>query len=137
MTLSQTISRAVPKQQNPVILVVDDEPSFCTVVCEILRLFGFNAQLATNAGEALTSLDAAIPDLILTDVMMPGVDGLTFVRRLRANPNWMQIPAIVVSAMTSAEDMQAALEAGANGFLAKPFSAEELRAMVSRHIPQH
>ena len=114
--------------------VVDDEPSFCTVVCEILRLYGFDARLATNAIDALSSLDDEIPDLILTDVMMPGIDGLTLVRRLRANPQWEQIPTVVVSAMTSVEDQRAALDAGANGFLAKPFSAEELRDIVSRHI---
>ena len=121
-------------QSLPSILVVDDEPAFCDVVCEILQMFGFEAHQALSAGHALEVLETLVPDLILTDIMMPGIDGLSLLRRLRARPSWSGIPTVVVSAMGSDQDMLAAEQAGADGFLAKPFSAEDLRRMVHRFI---
>ena len=110
------------------ILVVDDEPAFCTVVCEILRVYGFVAHPANGAKQAMELLEGITPDLILADVMMPEIDGLT----LRSKSGWKAIPAIVISAKCDPDDFTAALDAGANGCLAKPFSASELREIVER-----
>jgi CheY-like chemotaxis protein len=114
------------------ILVVDDEPAFCTVVCEILRVYGFVAHPANSARQAMELLEGITPDLILADVMMPEIDGLTLLRELRSKSGWKTIPAIVISAKCDPDDFTAALDAGANGCLAKPFSASELREIVER-----
>lgn len=119
------------------ILVVDDEPAFCAVVCEILQLAGFDVHQAINAQSALNVLQEIRPDLILTDVMMPGIDGLSFIRLLRKEPHCKDIPTIVVSALGSPDDQRAAEEAGADGFLAKPFTMIELRDMIERFLPVH
>jgi len=70
--------------------------------------------------------------LILTDQMMPDVDGIAFVHRLRANPQWADIRVIVVSAKAQDEDIDRALQAGADDYLVKPFSASDLRAKLLR-----
>ena len=79
-------------------LVIDDEPSFCAVVCEILSLYGFRTQQALGARHALGILKELRPDLILTDVMMPDVDGLSLLRLLRSDPSLHGIPTIVITA---------------------------------------
>jgi len=114
------------------ILVVDDEPAFCTVVCEILRVYGYVAHPANSAKQAMELLEGITPDLILADVMMPEIDGLTLLRELRSKSGWKAIPAIVISAKCDPEDFTDAFDAGANGCLAKPFSASELREIVER-----
>ncbi len=114
------------------ILVVDDEPAFCAVVCEMLRIFGFVAHHATGARQAMELMKGITPDLILADVMMPEIDGLTLLRELRSRSIWKSIPAVVISAKAAPEDFSAAMDAGANACLAKPFSASELREIVER-----
>lgn len=112
------------------VLVVDDEPDFCQVIKEILRIDGMLVLEAHNVNQALAALALQAPDLVLTDVMMPDIDGLEFVRCLRSEPLWSKIPAVVVSARVLEEDREAALQAGANAFLPKPFSARELRETI-------
>lgn len=112
------------------ILVVDDEPAFCEVVCEILEAAGYRAVKASNVHAAYQRLSEQKPDLILTDVMMPEIDGLTFTRQLQADPQHASIPVVVVTARTSAQDRQEALDAGAVQVLAKPFSSSQLEALV-------
>lgn len=113
------------------VLVVDDEPAFCFAMAEILELSGHRVQQAHSVSEALGILTALTPDLILTDIMMPGSDGLSFIRHLRNRPLWAGIPTIAVSAKALLQDKDAARDAGADGYLAKPFSAQELQAAIS------
>jgi CheY-like chemotaxis protein len=114
--------------------VVDDEPDFCAVVRELLRRDQIDVVPAHNAEEAISLLKRETPDLIMTDVLMPGSDGLTFLRRLRSDPAWSRIPALVVSACALHETRSAAFEAGADAFLSKPFSICDLRAAIERHL---
>lgn len=119
------------RRQGPAsVLVVDDEPDFCQVVREILSIDGMLVSEAHSVTQALATLARHTPDLVLTDVMMPEIDGLEFVRSLRSQPLWSRIPAVVVSARVLSEDREAALRAGANAFLPKPFSARELRDTI-------
>jgi len=122
------------KSQESYILVVDDEPSFCTVLSEILRSFGFFVQQAHDVYHAIELLENTPPDLILTDVMMPGIDGLAFIRQIRSDPKRSYIPAIVISAKARAEDIKASKDAGADACLVKPFSARELREVVHKFL---
>jgi CheY-like chemotaxis protein len=129
-TLSTRLSDPVPK----CILVVDDEPAFCTVVCEILRLYGFSTHSAKDGEQALKMLEEIRPDIILADVMMPEIDGLSLLRQLRSQKAWKSIPTIVISAKCAPDDFSAAFNAGANACLSKPFSASELRETVERLV---
>lgn len=124
-----------PTTSTPSILVIDDEPDFCTVVTEILQLYGFHVYSANSVAEALTFLEKTRPDLILTDVMMPETDGLSMIRDLREHPGWADIPAVVLSAKASPEDMAAARTAGANDCLPKPFSVHQLRSVIEAYVP--
>lgn len=113
------------------ILVVDDEYAFCEIVCEILEAAGYRARKASHVREAYRCLEEETPDLILTDVMMPEIDGLSFVRALREQSKYATIPVVVVSAKTSPSDQQDAFKAGATQILAKPFSSTNLETLVS------
>ncbi|MGA9533690.1 MAG: response regulator [Anaerolineales bacterium] len=117
------------------ILVVDDDPIFCSIMEELLRRHGYRVQAAFSVPEAMDLLRQEKPDLILTDVMMPEVDGLTLVRTLRSDPGWDQIPTVVVSARVMEMDRQAAAAAGADGFLEKPFSFQRLHTMINGYLP--
>ncbi len=114
------------------ILVVDDEPCFREVVADILTADGYRIHSACNVSEAFSAIQLEKPWLILTDQMMPEIDGLAFVERLRANPQWADIRVIVVSAKAQDEDIHRAMQAGADDYLVKPFSASELRAKLQR-----
>jgi CheY-like chemotaxis protein len=134
-SLSETTTFSPSTSSNArYILVVDDEPSFCTVLSEILRSFGYFVQQAHNVAHAMECIAQSPPALILTDVMMPGTDGLTFIRQLRSDPNCSSIPMIVVSAKAQPEDIAATEAAGADACLVKPFSARELREVVHQYI---
>jgi CheY-like chemotaxis protein len=113
------------------VLIVDDEPAFCFAMAEILNLSGHQVEQANTVAQALEILERFTPDLILTDIMMPEADGLTFIRRLRSQSTWAGIPTIAVSAKAMIQDRDAAREAGADGYLSKPFSAQELKAAIS------
>jgi CheY-like chemotaxis protein len=113
------------------VLVVDDELAFCDVVCEILIACGYVATAANGVPEAMGVIAHERPDVILSDIMMPDVDGLQFISGLRRDPRFMQIPVLVVSAKASNGDREAALAAGASAFLAKPFSAHELETHIA------
>lgn len=112
------------------VLVVDDEPAFCFAMAEILGLSGHTVKQAHSVSEALGILTCLTPDLILTDIMMPGSDGLSFIRHLRSRSAWAEIPTIAVSAKALIQDREAARAAGADAYIAKPFSAQELQAAI-------
>ncbi len=121
--------------QGPAILVVDDDPTFCAIMAEILRMYRARVYTASSAREAMAVLESLTPDLILTDVMMPEVDGLTLVRRIRSGGPLAGVRIIIVSARVSHLEQAAALQAGADQFLSKPFSIVQLRAAVGRLLP--
>jgi CheY-like chemotaxis protein len=121
-----------PPLGKGVILVVDDERAFCDVVCEILEAIGYRAYFALDAVQALQSLPQVKPDVVLTDVMMPVMDGLSFVRYLREQPTWSSIPVVIISAKATQEDRRKAFESGADEFLSKPFSSYDLEELIER-----
>lgn len=116
------------------ILVVDDDLVFCSIIKELLRRQDYAVRLAYDVPTAIEIVGEWEPDLILTDVMMPEIDGLSLVRSLRSNPKWADIPAIVVSARVMKDDREAAAHAGASAFIAKPFSLQLLRNTIHQHL---
>lgn len=113
----------------PTILICDDEPS----LRELMRV-SLNAEYsfaeATDAAEAIELADRIRPDLVLVDVMMPGGSGLAVIESLRSHPELSDTPVVVVSAFAADSDRLAAHDAGATGFLRKPFDPEELASLV-------
>ena len=123
-------------KNNRTILVIDDEEAFCDVVCEILEASGYFPLHAHTAAQAIEILRDQTPDLILSDVMMPDVDGLTFIQQLRLNPLWSEIPIIVVSAKATPADQDAARSVGADGYLVKPFSTADLELTIANALAE-
>lgn len=117
------------------ILIVEDTPEVARLQMNQLNS-GFNYYFAKNGAEGLERAAAIVPDLIITDVMMPGMDGFEFCRRLRASGALNHIPVIMVTAKCTHEDKMAGLEAGADAFLEKPFHADELNVRVVKLLEQ-
>lgn len=120
---------------KPLVLLIDDEVAYAKVIGEALKKHGFDVVIAGNAGEALEIFQQTKPSLILLDVMMPEIDGLTLLKWLREHSEQEDLPIHVVSAKAQEADKQAALKAGANGFIAKPFSLDELLQTVGSYLP--
>jgi len=110
------------------ILVVDDEPAIVTVVRERLEREGFTVQAVASGEEALTHMDADPADLVVLDVMLPGIDGFEVLRRLRSAGN--TVPVIVLTARDEDVDKIVGLELGADDYLVKPFNPRELSARI-------
>ena len=117
------------------ILIVEDTPEVARLQMNQLNS-DFNYYFAQNGAEGLERAAAIVPDLIITDVMMPGMDGFEFCRRLRASGALNHIPVIMVTAKCTHEDKMAGLEAGADAFLEKPFHADELNLRVVKLLEQ-
>lgn len=116
--------------QQPTILVVDDEPNNFEVIEILLFNNGYEISYVTSGAEALNYLQHTQPDVILLDVMMPGMNGIEVCRQIKQNPCWQHIPIIIVTALSAKEDLAHCLEAGAEDFISKPVNALELRARV-------
>lgn len=117
-------------QTIPNILVVDDEPNNFDVIETFLSEQDYQLYYASNGDSALGILETVQPDLILLDVMMPGIDGIEVCRRIKAMPQWENVPIIMVTALTGKEDLARCLNAGADDFIGKPVNSSELRARV-------
>ena len=113
------------------ILVVDDEHLLRTPVAAVLRQAGYVVECAASGEEALRALESATPELILLDLMMPGMGGLGFLRRLRADPRWAGVPVIVLSAGSDGEQGTEAFKLGARACLLKgTFSLAKLTHFI-------
>jgi two-component system response regulator ResD len=111
----------------PTILVVDDESIVREVVAQYLRQDGFDVEVAADGPEALSNFNRARPDLVLLDLMLPGIDGIEVCRRIRAQSN---VPVIMVTAKGDETDTIIGLGVGADDYVSKPFSPRELVARV-------
>ena len=114
------------------ILLAEDDPHIRRVSEIALRRDGFDVHLAGDGEEALSRLEAQRFDLIILDGMMPGLDGLDVCRRIKNDPRSAHVPVIIMSARSQASDQQAGFEAGAIGYICKPFNALSLGAEVRR-----
>jgi len=112
------------------VLVVEDEPDIRRLVVLHLERDGFRCRTAASGSEALRAVKAAIPDLIILDLMLPGVDGLEVCRQLRRDTSTASIPIIMLTAKTDEVDRVVGLEMGADDYVVKPFSPKELVARV-------
>jgi diguanylate cyclase (GGDEF)-like protein len=115
---------------NAKILIIDDDKDILQFVRMNLELEGLDVVTAEGGQAGLETAKAAPPDLVLLDVMMPEMDGLTVLRRLRTSPPTMNVPVILLTAKALAEDRLAGLELGADDYVTKPFDLDELVARV-------
>ena len=120
---------------NISILVVDDEPNLRQLLRRMLELGGFRVVEAEDGVDALTKLNHLMPHLIILDVMMPDLDGVTLCKMLRNNPRYADLPIIMLSGKTQFPAVQAGLEAGANRYLCKPITMDELIQNVRELLP--
>lgn len=113
------------------LLVVDDDPSLLLAVSETLRAEGYEVVTARRGAEAMVRVAEAMPDLIISDIRMPGMDGYALVRNLRASPRTRLIPIIFLTAKDETADRIEGFRTGVDAYLTKPFESEELIAIVS------
>ena len=119
------------------ILLVDDQPANLQLLSQTLESLGSKLLFAKNGESALAIAQKARPDLILLDIMMPGIDGFEVCRRLKANPDTRKIPVIFLSALDETGDKVRGLQLGAVDYVAKPFQPEEVIARVNTHLTIH
>jgi two-component system sensor histidine kinase/response regulator len=120
--------------QGAHILLVEDNPLNQEVAAELLKQVGVSVDVAANGAEALQQLEQRSYDLVLMDMQMPVMDGLTATRRIRRQPQWRDLPILAMTASALAADRKACFEAGMNDFLAKPIEPKKLWAELARWI---
>lgn len=120
--------------QTPTILLVDDSAVNLGVVVEGLEGHGYDVLVALDGEEALQRIEVALPDLILLDVMMPGIDGFEVCRRLKAQAATRDIPVIFMTSLGSINDKVSGFEAGGVDYITKPLQVEEARARIDAHL---
>jgi CheY-like chemotaxis protein len=117
-----------------VILVVEDNLANQMLVDAVLEGHGYHLRFASSASEALISIGAERPDLILMDIQLPGLDGLSLTRRLKADPATASIRIVAVTAHAMIGDRQLSLDAGCIGHITKPFDTKTLSEQVARFL---
>jgi len=118
------------------VLVVDDDKVLLEALAEILSTFGHEVCAVTSGRAALDSIGTNPPELIVADVVMPGMSGVELMEAVRAHPDWRHIPFVFISAAASPKTREQIQAMGNDLFLAKPFSAEELKRAVEARLRQ-
>jgi two-component system, cell cycle response regulator DivK len=129
---------------TPRILVVDDNPTNLKLASELLEFDGYTVLKAADAEQALLMVRASPPDLILMDIALPGMDGLTLTRQLKADDATRRIPIIALTAFAMVGDAEKARDAGCDAYIAKPIDTRRLSTQVAetlklaghQHLPE-
>jgi CheY-like chemotaxis protein/DNA-binding CsgD family transcriptional regulator len=128
--LDQTLDRA----NSEVVLIVDDVPDNLSVLHDALDESGYTVLVATSGEAALQRARQALPDIVLLDAMMPGMDGFEVARQLKAMPETAHIPIIFMTGLTETEHLVAALQAGGVDYVTKPIKPKEVMARMGVHL---
>ena len=127
-------------KKMPMVLIVEDEPAIAELIAVNLRHNGFQPVWAEDGVSAQRELDAVLPDVILLDWMLPGSSGLSLARKWRADSRTKTVPILMLTARGDEPDKVAGLDAGADDYITKPFSTQELlariRAVLRRRAPE-
>lgn len=121
---------------NIQLLLIDDDPNLIMLVQDYLEFRGYEVITAENGYQALEALEENIPDLIICDIMMPEMDGYSFVEQIRQNPSTEWLPVIFLSAKSQSKDRIKGLNMGGDVYMTKPFEPEELVAQVESSLKQ-
>ncbi len=114
------------------ILIAEDDPDMLDMIQITLDHLGYDSITAKNGKEAVDMADYQLPDLILLDIMMPGMDGFEAARLIRQNPKTHSIPILAVTAKVFPKDREECLKNGCNDYLSKPFTLEELASKIEK-----
>ena len=128
---------STPRIQSYTVLIVDDTPTNLAVAIHYLEEHGFSVSIAQDGKGALEMAELVRPDLILLDVLMPGMDGFETCRRLKASESVKQVPVIFITALTETTDKITGFEAGGVDYVTKPVDLGELIARVRTHVTMH
>lgn len=112
------------------IVAVDDDPEVLDTLGRVLEREAFDVGLANSGTEALVLLEKRVPDALILDIIMPGMDGITICRQLRRDPRFAALPILFLTAKGSTDDIVDGLDAGADDYVIKPFELAELRARI-------
>jgi DNA-binding response OmpR family regulator len=115
---------------NRKVLVVDDDPSVRKLLNQTLELEGYTVSTASDGEEALEELPTSKPDVVVLDVMMPKLNGLDVLDRIRRNPETSTLPVILLTAKSSKEDVWEGWQRGVDYYMTKPFDVEELLRFI-------
>jgi len=115
-------------------LVVDDDPVILWILEKALKRLGYFVTTAVSATAALESIDHGVPEVILTDMLMPGMDGKTFCRKIRKDPRTTGVPIIMISTEKNLEECLQGFRAGADDYITKPFKVLEVKARLERLV---
>ncbi|QAR34178.1 response regulator [Geovibrio thiophilus] len=121
-------------ERKPLVLIVDDVPKNIQLLSLVLSRKNYEIAFAVSGEQALEMLESISPELILLDIVMPGMDGFEVCERVRSNPVTEGIPIIFLTGRASAEDIKKGFQTGAVDYISKPFNSEELLARVRTHI---
>jgi len=120
--------------KRPIVLIVDDTQIEIQIMATALSMKGYQTAVAMNGREALDNVEKILPDLILLDIMMPGMDGFEVCRTLKGSASTMDIPVIFLTVKDEIEDIVKGFDAGAVDYVTKPFNSAELLARVRTHV---
>jgi CheY-like chemotaxis protein len=118
------------------ILYVEDDPEHCLLVGKLLNSRGFTVEIARDGLEGVAKAQELRPDLILLDLYLPRLDGFGVMKQLKEDPITANIPIVVISAWPTGDNRQRVQNAGARGFVAKPFKVNELLDLIQGSLPQ-
>lgn len=119
------------------ILIIDDNPVNLKLAALVLQSSGQMVIQAEDAEQALALLETRMPDLVLTDVALPGMDGLELTRRLKADARYRHLPVVALTASAMKRDEMRALEAGCDAYIAKPIDTRNLAAQLTVVLARH
>ncbi|MCS7052671.1 MAG: response regulator [Ignavibacterium sp.] len=119
---------------KPKILVVDDSVTIRKFITITLKVKGFDIICASDGMEALELLPNDKVDLIITDLNMPNIDGFNLIERIRSNENYQNTPIIVMSNLSDSEDIERAMQLGANSYIIKPFDQKNIINEIDKYL---
>lgn len=122
---------------SPNILVVDDVNANLAILTEMIRKAGYIARPVTSARQAVSAIEALLPNLILLDISMPDIDGFVFCSMLKKNANTRDIPVIFITALKSTKDKIKGFQLGAVDYISKPFEVEEVTMRINTHLKMY
>ena len=121
-------------RKKPLILHIDDSETVLLVTQSMLEDIGVDSMTASNGADGVSLADKEMPDLILMDAMMPGMDGYQATKAIKANDKTKNIPILMVTGSDTTKDVEKALSAGANGYVIKPIHAGRLKAKIEEWL---
>ncbi len=118
------------------VLIVDDEPNIVISLEFLIEQAGYEVAVARTGDEAMAKIETFLPDLVLLDVMLPGIDGFEVCQQVRETPAWTHIKIIMLTAKGREVEVAKGMALGANAYVTKPFSTKALLAEVSQQLAQ-